>query len=212
MTDDLACRRIQEAAQALGFLDPRDGRAKYQAFQRKVADCLAALHFHISEDERYEIAGEAIVAGLGSERLDLSREPLAYCKKAAIRLAHKRQGMKSKEVLVGDYPEECLLVKGVEGEAGRNTQTTSPGRSAEDDDAWELVDGVIGALRSPRQRDVLQRQSAGQDDDTITEETGRTKNAIYQGRTHGVNSVQDQLEEYIRPGHLKSRRSLGGER
>ncbi|MFE7276517.1 hypothetical protein [Streptomyces sp. NPDC057623] len=196
------------SAQALGFLDPHGGRAKYQAYQRKIAECLATLPFHISEDERYEIAGAAIAAALRSGRIDPSKQPLAYCKATAIRLARKRQDKKSPEVLVGDYPEECLSMP---SPCSVSEQGASSGRAPQDADLWDLVDDIIDRLPRPRERDVLRRQSTGQDDDTIAAETGRTKNATYQGRARGVQSVQAQLGQYIRPGHLKPRRTLGGE-
>jgi DNA-directed RNA polymerase specialized sigma24 family protein len=212
VVNDLTRRRIQEASQALGFLDPIGGHAKYQAYQQKIAECLRTLPFHISEDERYEIAGAAIAAVLRSGRIDPSKQPLAYCKMTAIRLAKDHQRKKSGEVLVGEYPEECLSVKSSEGDPGCDGLGAGSDRSAEDEDVWDLVDEAVDGLARPRERDVLQRQSVGQNDDVIAEETGRTKNAVYQGRKHGVESVQGQLEQYIRPGHLKSPRSLGGER
>ncbi|MEV0934287.1 hypothetical protein ACIBMX_10865 [Streptomyces phaeochromogenes] len=210
-----AAHGIQEAtpastataiAQALGFLDPRDGRVTYEACKLKVAESLKALPFYISEDERHEIAGAAISEALRSGLVDPSRQPLAYFKKTAERLAIQHQKKKSKEILVGDYPDACLSVPSSESE-----QEDGSGRAQEDADLWDLLDEAIDRLSRQREREVLRRQSIGQDDDTIAEETGGTKNAIYQGRTHGVESVQARLKQYIRPGHLKPRRTLGGE-
>ncbi|MER5347145.1 hypothetical protein ABT030_44080 [Streptomyces mirabilis] len=194
------------SAQALGFLDPHDGRAKYEACMQKVANSLEVLSFHISEDERREIAGAAIAAALRSGRVDPSQQPLAYFKTTARRLAVEHHEKKSSEVLVGDYPDECLSVP-----CPVSDQRARSDRAPEDADVWELVDEVIEGLPRQREQDVLRRQSNGQDDDAIAEETGRAKNAVYQGRRHGVASVQGQLEQYIRPAHLKPRRTLGGE-
>ncbi|MFJ9083867.1 RNA polymerase sigma factor [Streptomyces sp. NPDC102384] len=206
-----ATRRIQQAAEALGFLDPRDGRARYQTFQVKVAACLTQLPFHISEDERFEIASAAIAAVLRSGRVDASREPLAYCKVTAFRLAQDHHRKREREFLVGEYPEECFTVESAESGPGRGGERSCSGRMPEDGDVWDLVDGAIAKLPRPREQEVLGRQSGGQDDETIAEETHRSKGAIYQARTHGVESVRGQLEGYIRPGHVKPRRPMGGE-
>ncbi|MBZ3904502.1 sigma-70 RNA polymerase sigma factor region 4 domain-containing protein [Streptomyces griseiscabiei] len=210
-----AAHGVQEAApgstataiaQALGFLDPRDGRARYEACKQKVAESLKALPFHISEDERNEIAGAAISEALRSGLVDPSRQPSAYFKKTARRLAVEHQKKKSKEILVGDYPEACHSVPTPESE-----REDGSGRFQEDSDLWDLLDEAIDRLSRQREREVLRRQSIGQDDATIAAETGRTTNAVQQGRTHGVDSVQDRLKQYIRPRHLKPRRTLGGE-
>ncbi|WP_416971665.1 hypothetical protein [Streptomyces sp. 4F14] len=173
---------------------------------QKVAGALGSLPFHISDDERREIAGFAISEGLRSGLVDPSRQPIAYFKKTAQRLAIEHHKKKSKEILVGDYPDECLSVASSEKEP-----QDSPGRHQEDAELWEALDEAINRLTRPRERDILRRQSIGQDDDTIAEETGRTKNAIYQGRNHGVESVQAQLRHYIRPERMEPRRTSGGE-
>ncbi|MFF3710256.1 RNA polymerase sigma factor [Streptomyces phaeochromogenes] len=204
--DATAASAATVIAQALGFLDPRGGRARYEMCKQQVAESLKTLPFYISEDERHEIAGAAISEALRSGLVDPQRKPRAYFKTTARRLAIEYQKKKSKEILVGDYPDVCLSVPSPESE-----REDGCGRAQEDTDLWDLLDEAIDCLSRQREREVLRRQSMGQDDATIAAETGRTTNAVQQGRTHGVDSLQDRLKQYIRPGHLKPRPTLGGE-
>lgn len=212
MVNDSESRRVQDAADALGFLDPGTGSAKYQYYREKITACLAGLPFPMTITERLEVADQAISDVLRSKSFDPTNGPLRYMKTTAQRLARKLQEKRCSEKLVGEFSEIELNRGSGDLHSGGDGPPATSNREKEDDEVWDLVDRAIARIPKPEHQEAVRRQSFGQDNATISQETRTSKNTVYQHRLRAVKAMQAELSPHIRQGHLNPRQSQGDER
>ncbi|WP_137991722.1 RNA polymerase sigma factor [Streptomyces vilmorinianum] len=175
-----------------------DGRTLHAEIRGKVFHSLRTFR-DLGDTDRYEITDAAILTAYRAGRLDPAHQPVAYVKKIAHRQARAYLAARSKEDLTGDFVETW---GDLAGEDGMDCDGLEPGdRTREDREVWEIVDNAIRRISAPQCRAVMERQSQGQDDDTIATGLGTSKNTVYQQRSRGLGAIETELKDYIRPAH-----------
>ncbi|MEU3480870.1 RNA polymerase sigma factor [Streptomyces sp. NPDC033754] len=186
-----------------------DGRTLHAIIREKVFRFLLTLP-ELSDADRYDITDAAILTAYRTGRLDPTQQPVAYVKQIAVRQAQAYLRKRSHEDLTGDFLETC---------GDRADDAADPAdsgrlgnRAREDRKIWEEVDDAIQRIPAQQCREVMERQSHGEDDDSIASDLGTAKNTVYQQRKRGVSAVEEQLKNYIRPVYKPAARSKQGER
>ncbi|WP_405669550.1 hypothetical protein [Streptomyces sp. NBC_01530] len=194
-----------------------------EQFQQLLKETVASLGGFrcFSHAARQDIAGEAILQVLDSGRLDPSREPVAYIKKAAARLAAKWSRQLKAETLVDDGrhleaaaaaaacreghstdPQECMVRDG--DAANRNLWGPT-----DDEELIGLVDDAIDGIRAPQTRKVAQLRRQGVSPADSAAQLGTSRNQVDQQWRRGRTAIRSTpaISDRLRPAHIASARS-----
>ncbi|MFE9813232.1 RNA polymerase sigma factor [Streptomyces sp. NPDC005548] len=175
----------------------------------------------LSHAARQDIANEALYQVFKSGRLDPSRQPVAYIKATAARLACKWAVQLKSETLVDDGQR---LDAAATAAASREGCSTDPQECVvrdappddrrlwgptEEDELLGAVDDAIRDISAPQTRAVAEMQRQGMRAPDIAAEIGTTRNQVDQQWSRGRKAIRSApaVSDRLRPAHIMPPRS-----
>ncbi|WSQ06322.1 hypothetical protein OG604_50820 [Streptomyces sp. NBC_01231] len=175
----------------------------------------------LSNAARQDIASEALCQVLSSGLLDPSRQPVAYIKSTARRLACKWSAQFKSETLVDDGqrldaaataaasregcstdPQECV----VRDASPADRRLWGP---TEEEELLGAVDDAIRDISAPQTRAVAEMQRQGMRAPDIAAQVGTTRNQVDQQWSRGRQAIRSApaVSDRLRPAHIMPPRS-----
>ncbi|WP_019070610.1 RNA polymerase sigma factor [Streptomyces hokutonensis] len=208
-----------EDGQALDDKVPLDLYAldedQFQEVRRKIIASLSGFS-RLSPATRAEIVDDAFYSVLKCGQLDPDREPLAYIKATARRLAVKVSQRQARESLTDDQPtlEQALESASLRARPREPDPSDGPvpEQGATRDPLWgptedeELLDGIHAAIDSigaEQCRAVTQLRAQDIDSAEVATALGITRNQVYQQWSRGQQKVREapEIRDRTRAGH-----------
>ncbi|MER5890508.1 sigma-70 family RNA polymerase sigma factor [Streptomyces sp. NPDC001941] len=171
------------------------GAAGLERLRGKIIASLGSFT-QLSLAERADVADEAIYDVLRSGRLDPSRQPVAYVKTAAWRLAAKKVSRSAAESPVEHRELELL--------DDARTQVDVEGLAEEDQDLLGRVMRGLDSLTSSEQRETTVRRAYGESAQAIAQDLGISAQQVSTQRHRGVNKVRasPEVQPFVRQAYL----------
>lgn len=175
----------------------------------------------LSPAVRQDIASEALYQVLSSGLLDPSRQPVAYIKTTARRLACKWSAQFKSETLVDDGQRLDAAVTAAASREGCSTdpqecivRDASPADRrlwgpTEEEELLGAVDDAIRDIRAPQTRAVAEMQRQGMRAPDIAVQIGITRNQVDQQWSRGRQAIRSApaVSDRLRPAHIMPPRS-----
>ncbi|SNT58445.1 RNA polymerase sigma factor, sigma-70 family [Actinacidiphila glaucinigra] len=157
--------------------------------------------FGLPREAAEDLAQEAVIRVLRDQRLDPGMNPLPYvCQKARwLALDLLRQAHLEVNVTHEELETRC------------DADVSQGGTALEDTDPWEVVDPAIDSLTASQQRQVLQLQRQGLQDEEILLRLDISKEQLHVQRHRGVTKVRsaEMVQRHLRDKHLRGNDRTG---
>ncbi|WP_327742768.1 hypothetical protein OHO28_51750 [Streptomyces europaeiscabiei] len=176
----------------------------------------------LSHAARQDIANEALYQVLRSGLLDPSRQPVAYIKTTAGRLARKWAVQLKSETLIDDGPRLDAAATAAASREGCGStdpqecvvREASPADRrlwgpTEEEELLGAVDDAIRDISAPQTRAVAELQRQGMRAPDIAAQVGTTRNQVDQQWSRGRQAIRSApaVSDRLRPAHIMPPRS-----
>ncbi|WLQ69324.1 sigma-70 family RNA polymerase sigma factor [Streptomyces glycanivorans] len=170
------------------------GSEGYEELRRKVIASLGCFS-QLNPDERADVTTEAVFMVLRSGRLDPSKQPVAYIKTTARRLALEKLKRAGGTVLMDNVDLSGLADVQVEAEPDE-----------QDEELEARVSQGMSRIASPQQREVTSRMARGESAKKVAESLGISRQQVDTQYNRGRAKVRaaPEVSPFVRAAYVQS--------